>query len=146
MNTIDKIKNAFHPDIYTKVIPTTDELKLCLLQKKGLARYCLVVVDFDSDKAITEQVDNTRKLIRKHTSALWMFREVGIYIVFLCEEMPTLTQQDLEIDKTGFHAVIVQGIHLLSGGSEHLYNHSKWLNHYFGGTVSIANQLKAITI
>jgi hypothetical protein len=141
VNIVNNIKNSFYPEVYSQSIPTSADLSLCLLKKTQLAKYVLVVKDFDSKLDIKIQIANARKLIRQQTSAMWLFKEVGAYIVFVCDELPDLSESQLEIDHTGFHAVIVQGVHLVSKSGAHLFNHSKWLNKSFGGTESIASRL-----
>lgn len=141
MNIINNIENSFYPDTYSQLLPTSNDLSLCLFQKNGLARYVLAVKHFDSNLDIKTQIANARKSIRQQTSAMWLFKEVGAYIVFVCDEMPDLTESQLKIDRFGFHAVIVQGVHLVSKSGAHIFNHSKWLNKSFGGTESIASRL-----
>ncbi|AAZ26230.1 hypothetical protein [Colwellia psychrerythraea] len=141
MNIINNIENSFYPEIYSQILPRSDNLSLSLFKKDGLARYVLAVKNFDSNLDIKTQIANARKSIRQQTSAMWLFKEVGAYIVFVCDEVPDLTKSQLEIDRFGFHAVIVQGVHLVSKSGAHLFNHSKWLNKSFGGTESIASML-----
>ncbi len=141
MNIINNIKNSFYPEIYSQSLPLNNDLSLCLFKKDRLGRYVLAVKVFDSNLDIKVQIASARKSIRQQTSALWCFKEIGAYIVFVCDELPDLTESQLEIDRTGFHAVIVQGVHLISKSDAHLFNHSKWLNKSFGGTESIASRL-----
>ena len=141
MNIVNNIEKSFYPDIYTQTLPTGADLDLCLLKKIGLARYVLAVRDFDSDLDVKTQIANARKSIRQQTSAMWLFKEIGAYIIFICDELPDLVESQLKIDRTGFHAVIVQGVHIISKSGAHVFNHSKWLNKSFGGTESIASRL-----
>jgi len=141
VNIVNNIENSFYPDIYSQSLPTNADLSLCLLKKTKLARYVLAATDYDSDLDIKIQIANARKSIKKQTSAMWLLKEVGAYIVFVCDELPDLADSELEIDRTGFHAVIVQGVHLISNSGAHLFNHSKWLNKSFGGTEGIASRL-----
>ncbi len=146
VSIVSKIENAFFPEVYPNSLPTCSDLSLCLVKKKNLAKYTLSVIKFDSNLDIKIQIANARKLIKQHASAMWLFKEVGAYVVFVCDELPDLSESQLEIDRTGFHAVIIQGVHLVSRSGEHLYNHSKWLNKSFGGTESIASRLVNIAI
>ncbi|TLU61087.1 hypothetical protein FE810_15555 [Thalassotalea litorea] len=141
MNIVQNIEKSFHPEIYSESMPIKNDLSLCLYKKSGLARYVLATLNFDSNLDIRTQIANARKLIQQQTSAMWLFKEIGAYIVFVCDELPDLAESQLEIDRTGFHAVIVQGVHLVSKSGAHLYSHSKWLNKSFGGTESIASRL-----
>ena len=146
MSIVRNIESSLFPEIYSQSLPTVNDVSLCLLKKHGFAQYALVVKDFDSDLDIKTQILNARKSIKQLTSAMWLFRETGAYIVFVCDELPELTEHQLEIDRTGLHAVIVQGVHLISKSGNHLFNHSKWFNKSFGGAESIANRLKRVAI
>ena len=141
MNIFNNIEKSFYPDVYSQSLPTGEDLSLCLLKKAKFAKYVLAVKSFDSNLDIKIQIANARKSIKQQTSAMWLFKEVGAYIVFVCDELPDLTEAQLEIDLSGFHAVIVQGVHLVSKSGDHFFNHSKWLNKSFGGTESIASRL-----
>ncbi|TWO82390.1 hypothetical protein AYI75_21090 [Shewanella algae] len=146
MSIFEDIKSNFHPEIYSKQLETQGDFKLCLIKNKFIARYCLAVFEFNENKPIGDQIVAARKEIFKVTKALWCVREVGVYMVFLASKAPTqLRESELAIDKTGFHAVIVQGVHIIGPKSFHLYNHSKWLSHTFGGANEISSKLQAIT-
>jgi hypothetical protein len=146
VNIVNNIENSFFPEVYSQSIPTNNDLCLCLLKQGLIAKYVLAVLEFDANLDIKTQIANARKSIKQHTSAKWLFKEIGAYVVFVCDELPNLTESELEIDRTGFHAVIVQGVHLISKSGAHLFNHSKWLNKSFGGTVSIASRLESSAI
>ena len=109
-------------------------------------RYTLAVFKYNKNLDLTVQIANARAIVRKQTKALWLVREIGAYIVFVCDELPGLSASQLEIDREGFHAVIIHGVHLISKSGEHLYNHTKWLNKSFGGTESIAKRLENYAI
>jgi len=141
VSIVNNIENSFYPEIYSQSLPKDTDLSLCLLKKSKLAKYVLAVQEHDPNLDIDTQIANARKSIRQQTSAMWLFKEVGAYIVFVCDEIPDLTESQLKIDRFGFHAVIVQGVHLVSKSGAHLFNHSKWLNKSFGGTESIASRL-----
>ncbi|MBA6302677.1 hypothetical protein [Colwellia sp. MB02u-14] len=146
MNFVNNIENSFYPEIYSQSLSLNTDLSLCLFKKVKLARYVLAVKGFDSNLDIKTQIANARKSIRQQTSAMWLFKEIGAYIVFVCDELPDLKESQLEIDRTGFHAVIVQGVHLVSKSGVHLFNHTKWRNYSFGDTESIASRLVSSAI
>ena len=146
MNISSNIENSFYPEVYPIKTPANNNLNLCLVKKIGLARYALAVFNFDKNLDLNIQIANARSIVRKQAKALWLFKEVGAYIVFVCDELANLHTSQLEIDRTGFHAVIIQGVHLISKSGEHLYNHTKWLNKSFGGTESIAKRLESCAI
>ena len=146
MNIFSNIEDSFYPELYSVKTPANTDLSLCLVKKNGMARYTLAVFEFDKNLDLTVQVANARAIVLRQTNALWLVREIGAYIVFVCDELPDLSASQLEVDRTGFHAVIIQGIHLISKSGEHLYNHTKWLNKSFGGTESIAKRLENCAI
>jgi len=146
VNIVNNIENSFYPEVYSQSVPTSADLSLCLLKKTQLAKYVLAVKDFDSNLDIKTQIANVRKSIKQQTSAMWLFKEIGAYIVLVCDELPDIAEPQLEIDRSGFHAVIVQGVHLVSKSGAHLFNHSKWLNKSFGGTESISSRLVSSAI
>ena len=49
---------------------------------------------------------------------------------------------DYIVDLTGLHSVIIQGVHIITHEGDQLYNHSKWLNHAFGGANQITDKLQ----
>ncbi len=36
---------------------------------------------------------------------MWLFKEIGAYIVFVCDELPDIAESQLEIDRTGFKLI-----------------------------------------
>lgn len=141
MNIVNNIEKSFYPEIYSQSLSLHTELSLCLLQKTKLARYALAVREFDSNINLDIQIATTRKLIQQQTSAMWLLKEIGAYIVFICDELPNLQSSQLKVDRTGFHAVIIQGVHLVSKSGDHIFNNSKLLNKSFGNAESIASRL-----
>ena len=103
-------------------------MSLCLLEKRKLGKYVLAVYDCEPNADITTQIANARRLIKRKASAMWLLKEVGAYTVIVCDKLPELSESQLEIDRTGFHAVIVQGVYQISKSGAHLFNHPKWLN------------------
>ena len=146
MNALNKIQEAFYPDLYSELIENSEGLNVCLTKRKGMARYALFAKKFDPKLGLQRQIADARRLVRELTGALWLFKEVGVYVVFICDSMPDISERELVIDKTGFHAVIVQGVHLVSSEGQHLFNHSKWLNHSFRGSESIVGRIKSVAI
>lgn len=109
-----------------------------------MGRYVLVVKSLDNVSDLLFEIAKVRSEVSELTNAIWMFREVGAYIVFRVNELPELEPTDVVVDRTGFHAVIIQGVHFISASGEHLFNHSKWLNHTFGDGDGIAQRIESI--
>ena len=141
---MDSIENLLIPDYYTSSLGVLAPIELLLMKKKAFARYVLVVKSLSDISDLASEIAEVRSQIRKHTNALWMVREVGAYVVFRVDKLPKLERADIEVDKTGFHAVIIQGVHFISASGQHLFNHSKWLNHTVGGAVGIAERIESI--
>jgi len=142
MNITEDIKSTFFPEVYEKEVDTHGEIELCLLKKSGIARYCLAVLEFQDGIDIGKQVALARAAIRKSTNSFWLFRELGVYIVFVADKAPkNLVKSELVTDSTGFHAVIVQGLHIIGPNGFHIYNQTKWFGKSFGGADQIASRL-----
>lgn len=143
MSDLSEIKNSFLPDFYQKEIQTSHD-DLCLIRRNGFGRYCLYVTRFNPSIDVREQIDIARSAVRKLTKAFYIFAEVGVYIVFKCPKPPRVKETELEVDLSGFHAVIVQGVHIMPDSGKHTFKHSKWFNRTFGGADKIAPMLQDI--
>lgn len=141
LEIVDTIKNAFYPDIYPHSLSSNSDLNLLLLRKHKIARYVLAVSKFDPKSDLKKQIESARSAIKIQTSALWLFKEVGAYLVLICDELPEIQKSQLKIDRTGLHSVIIQGVHLISKSGNNLYNHSKWLNRTVGSANCISIKL-----
>jgi hypothetical protein len=144
LTVVNSIENLLIPDYYTNSLSVLAPIELLLMKKKASARYVLVVKSLSDISDLASEIAEVRGEIRKLTNAFWVAREVGAYVVFRVDKLPKLERADIEVDKTGFHAVIIQGVHFISASGQHLYNHSKWLNHTFGGAVGIAERIESI--
>jgi hypothetical protein len=141
-----KIEAIFYPDQY----PTRkneDALdSTTLIKGRGLSRYVIHIQSFDNDVTVETQIENARKVIFKRTKACWIFREVGACVIFSSSKLPAIAKDSLEIDKTGLHAVIIQGVHIVSKDGENLYNQSKWFHKTFGKSQDVVEALRGIAI
>lgn len=146
MEIVRNIESSFYPELYSERLVVGDGLSLCLVRKQGLATYVLAVLDFDPEVDVDTQISEARRAVRRQTGALWFVKEVGAYIVFIADELPKIDSESLTVDSTGFHAVIVQGVHIVSTSGKHLFNHTKWLTRQFGGAASIAERIVASAI
>ena len=141
-----KIKQLLYPQNYPVVLPDKGMPGQTLLRGQGLARYVVHIQEFETGIDISNQVDLARDTIFKRSRALWLFKEVGACIVFTCKELPTVKKEELVVDRTGFHAVIVQGIHLVAETGEHSYNQSKWFHRTFGKSGDLLEALQRVAI
>jgi len=144
LEVINRIRKIFYPDLYSKEVAPENGMKLCLVARRRIGRYCLAVFEYDKDQPVELQVKDARTCIRKATRSYWLFRELGAYIVFVSSEpIKGISSEHLSVDTTGFHAVILQGVHIIAPNTQ-IYNHSKWSNHTFGGAKVIAGKLSAV--
>ena len=141
-----KIKQLLYPQNYPVLLPDKGMPGQTLLRGQGLARYVVHIQEFETDIDISNQVNIARNTICKRSRALWLFKEVGACIVFTCKKFPTVHSEDLVVDRTGFHAVIVQGIHLIAETGEHTYNQSKWFNRTFGKSGDVLEALQSVSL
>lgn len=144
MTFIEHVENSLIPIYYDYSLEADTPIDLLLMKKKAMARYVLVVKSLEDNFDLETEIAQVRREVRNQTRAFWLFREVGAYVVFRVNTLPKLKPADILVDKTGFHAVIIQGVHLVSASGQHLFNHSKWLNHTFGGAVGISERIEAI--
>ena len=116
------------------------------MRKKGFGGYCIAVFSLDTSIDIEQQIEKAREKIRQSTGAMWLIKEVGVYIIFHTRaDISTIISSELKIDKTGFHAVIIQGVYVINGQKKHIYNHSKWFEHSFGNSELIMKKLRNIS-
>lgn len=139
----EKIKELLMPELYNQEITTPEGLELLLVRKSQLAKYCLAVVGYDDQQEVSSQISEVRRIVRRSMRAMWLLNEVGLFIVFCSGKKPKILDSgDLRVDSTGFHAVILQGVHICGPNNFHLYNHSTWGGKAFGnsGEVSVLIQ------
>lgn len=141
-----KIKQFLYPQYYPVLLPDKGMRGQTLLRGQGLARYVVHIQEFECDVDISNQVNLARDTIFKRSRALWLFKEVGACIVFTCKHLPAIHAKELVVDRTGFHAVIVQGIHLVAETGENTYNQSKWFNRTFGKSGDVLDALQRVAI
>ncbi len=143
---IGKIENEFYPKNYSKSLSPNDDLSLCLVEPKLFSMHCLAVIKLNTHEPLKIQISKARRAIKKRTKAIYMFRGVGVYIVFIGDLGAEITKEDLTIDLTGLHAVIIQGIHVIPSSGKQVYKHSKWLGYTFGAGDGVAKRLENIAI
>ena len=146
MSLNEKILTQFYPDDYPDLLPEKDLAGITVLKKLSPARYVIHVQEFDPNINVTEQIRLAKKIITKRCRALWLIREVGACIIFTCNKLPSVAKEDLVVDKTGFHAVIVQGVHLISESGKQVYNQSQWFDRTFGKSSDVVKALRDVAI
>ncbi len=113
-----------------------------IVQKNGAlpgARYVLAFRQLENEIGPAEFQDLRRRL-QKATQAMWLFREVGLYLI-LCGKKELWENQTKRVaaDKTGLHGVIVNAVHFVDPESrqDHLST-SSWGSLEFGDVRRIA--------
>lgn len=146
MNLSIPIKKAFYPAEYPGILETGNEGEALLWKSAGSGRYALYLRPFEPRREIQAQIAAARESIRRRMKARWIFKEVGAYILFACDELPNLPASALGVDRTGLHAVIIQGIHLAAPRGEHLVRLSTWGGRPFGGSDRIAEKIRGLAL
>lgn len=142
------IDKGLHPQPYPRRATSLPaELHLLLSISRGLfGRYALAVTSWDPALDGPAFLAARRKAAFRQLRALWMFREVGLYLV-VCGPRSAWQPHmaDMPADKTGLHAVIVQAVHCVDPATgETQLNQSAWGPVSFGGVDSIAPIIDSI--
>ena len=134
---IRKIVDRIHPAYYPIQITPSNESD-CLLVKKNLllGRQAFAMVGLDEVDA-SQTVSAARSQVKELMSAMWVFREVGLYLVVHgSEELWRSGINSVRPDRTGIHSVIIQGIHFIDFASGAVsIKQSRWGACKFGDLV-----------
>lgn len=139
---LERLREVFHPIPYDEVPDLAGSpLDLLLLQRRWWgARYALAALEWRPGVPAGTQVSAARQELARRTSALWMLREVGAYLILLGDEASWQgAALEVAADRTGLHHVILQAIHLVdpSSGEAHVAQ-SQWGPLTFGGVGVVA--------
>jgi hypothetical protein len=144
--TIDEasrvVRRALFPGVYEREYPTPGRFDFVLQRRSRIFRSGRYVIAFRrlGGEPIESLSATVRDEIRRLTGALWMIREYGLYLVLCGPREFWQNQTDtVPADRTGAHAVIVQGVLFVDpeSGTNHL-NGSAWGPLTFGGTRDIS--------
>jgi len=138
-----ELQNYYEKDITGKI----SHSKLALLRKSYfIARYVMLVIDYDCDISADDNILKSRRLISRNLFAVWAIANIGMTIVFLVPELKwDGLKSGVSADKTGLHNVIVQGIIFLDidNNSSLVVDCSSWGNYEFGDTYKIAKVIES---
>jgi hypothetical protein len=143
MNTstlVKKLKEKLIPTVYASSQENLSlDIQLVLEKKKSLLeRYMLIVTTYDGVSEASEYVEQIRNEVKKIFSAIWMIREIGVHLIIITKG-GTINEfrKSVLADKTGLHAVIIQGIHVIDLEKDEVFDcYSQWGSVRFGyGTV-----------
>ena len=144
---LDALKSKLHPMPYGRDVDTAGSFDLLLMRNSALpgGRYAFAVRPIGTQDA-AEACRLARADARRLTNAIWLIREVGLYLVL---HGPESTWKDQAInstaDRTGFHHIIVQAVHFVDPetGANHL-NQSAWGPVKFGGLIPIPQLVEEV--
>jgi len=147
---VDALRNRLHPSVYQhEVLSRPAGIDLLLTRvKKSTARYAFAVANWNGGSDGREFLNDQRNQLAKTLSARWGFREVGLYLV-VCGDSHDWRDRlsEMRPDRTGFHALIVQGVHFIQTGTcESMAIHSSWGPVTFGNSDIIENLVDAVPI
>jgi hypothetical protein len=130
-----QIKSRVYPEPYSVDISPSGDFEF-ILQSKGIfpgGRYILAFRNMESEISFDQFLD-IRSEIQKSTKAIWMFREVGLYLILSGKKEYWENQIDWVVaDKTGLHSVIVNAVHFVDPETkENNLTTSSWGSHEFG--------------
>lgn len=136
-----KLKARLHPKPYTDEIIPLDGFDFLLYRKNSMPGSRYAVAFRQLTKEITfEQFLEIRSQAQKLTKSMWLFREVGIHIIFCGPEIYWKDQiKNITADTTGVHSIIVQAIHFIDPDTKSCHlNRSTWgpVKFGVGGLVS----------
>jgi uncharacterized protein (TIGR03067 family) len=110
---------------------------------RWLARYALVVCRWDPARDGATQLAVARRTVARRLWAFPVLGEVGLQVVFCGPReqwQPHIAA--MPADLTGWHTVIIQGVHLVDPErGERALNQSSWGQFKFGGTEGVAGQI-----
>lgn len=134
---VRQIEDAFWPTLYETVVkPPPAPLDLLLTVRRGPARYALAVGRHNA----LDSLAGWRQLAFEALEAAWLWREVGLYLVLTGPA--ERWDARLRPDRTGFHAVIVQGIHLVDLEARRSeLRASRWGPVVFGGSAGVGERI-----
>lgn len=101
------------------------------------SRYIFAYVEMNSNDCLQKVVPSVRKEVQKHTKALWLLNEKGLYILVSVQDIHQIKDiNTVKVDKTGFHAVILQAVHFVDKNGNQKLIQSQWFGRTFGKSLS----------
>jgi len=143
----EAMRDRLHPEPYGKMVEPSGSFDFLLMRSSALpgGRYAFAFGEIKSDD-IHDVYCQARAEARRLTKSMWMFREVGLYLMLSGSESLWHSQIDqAPVDKTGLHSIIVQAVHFVDPdtGLNHL-SQSSWGPVKFGGLIPIPEMVKEV--
>ncbi len=134
------IRDRLHPEPYPRDIQPCEPFDFVIMRASAMigGRYAFAFLR-QADQPVDVTFAQARSRARQLCGAMWMLREVGLYLMVCGPEAGWVDQVELApADKTGFHHIIAQCVHFVDPetGANHL-NRSSWGPVKFGGLIPI---------
>ncbi len=130
-----RLKARLFPRPYDVDISPSEEFDFVIMRKAAVpsGKYAVGFKQLTSEISFDQFLD-IRMQARQLTKSMWLFREVGIYLI-LCgpEEIWRNRTGEIVADKTGLHSIIINAVHFIdpTSQSSHLST-SSWGSIEFG--------------
>jgi hypothetical protein len=136
-NFSNKLKTKLFPKLYSEEILASGDFSFLLMKKGALttSRYAVGFMCLSKEMTL-EDFWAVRSNACKLTKSMWLFREVGIYLIFCGPEKYWESHtKEITADKSGLHSIIVNAVHFVDPESKatHLST-SSWGSVEFGNT------------
>jgi hypothetical protein len=140
----DKILRNFYPDKYDILVKGNGLVELCIVRRGRLGRYCIVYVEINRDLDLSTDIERVRKDASRCLDAMWLLKEIGAFFVIKTSgNVKSPEKLKNAVDRTGFHAVIIQGVYIQSSTETYFFE-SKWFKHSFGDAKDIISSLNTM--
>lgn len=144
-----RLRDKLHPAVYRSGVradaaPFT--LLLTHINWLSLGRYALGVVPWDAIKGEPDLLRAVRRATMRHIVTVPYFFQVGVYVVVSgASQEWSARASEVEADRSGFHAVIIQAIHFLDlETGDDLVKRSQWGSVTFGGTRDVTDAIDTV--
>ncbi|WP_372721398.1 hypothetical protein [Novipirellula sp.] len=143
-----ELRSLLHPAVYPyEKLGLPPELQMLLTRnKRKTARYALAVTVWDDTCDGSVFLADRRRVVTRELAARWMYAEVGLYLVILGKNTDWRDRlAEMRVDRTGFHATIVQGVHyinIVTGDYDTV--HSAWGPVTFGNAEILADLVASV--
>lgn len=150
INYVSNLKSLLYPAVYPREIhELPDGLCMLFTRKTGItSRYALAITQWDGSNNGHEFLEERRRLVSKKLSSMWMFAEVGLFLVVLGENADWQDRlAEMSPDQTGLHATTIQGIHYVNTlNGEFEVKQSAWGPVTFGNAEVLSDLIASVPI
>ena len=129
MNTLELIRDIFHPNPYTNIQKNTATTNLHMSRQASWnSVYALLASEINESTNILSLIKSLRSELKQHYKARWILKEVGFVVVLIGEHENWVHKiHDVRPDWHGLHSVILQGMLFLDPKlKQHALTQSHW--------------------